>query len=422
MIRSSDRDRTHDGGVLLTGGTGFVGMEILTRFLERSERPVYAMLRARDEAAAAERLRHTMKSLFGNEDAYKGRVFAVPGDLEQPDLALASRARDALAERVSDVVHCAASVSFADSIEKARQTNVDGTRRMLELADVCRRRGGLDHFSYISTAYVAGMHPGEFDEDQLDVGQRFRNPYEQSKFEAERLVRAQAERLPIQIFRPSIVVGERTTGWTASFNVLYTPLKAFVRGALPALPARRSSPVDVVPVDYVADAVFELSGDPADGGRTYHLVAGPQATSVGRLIELSAAHLGRPEPVVIPPGVFRRVVYPLLTRSSRKRKRGLEGTKVFFPYFSMDVSYANTRARARLEPAGIRVPPIESYFGRLLDYAARSGWGRSPITRAEAWQALRNEGQAVPQSTASVTTGSAARAGEPPRGGAVRVT
>jgi thioester reductase-like protein len=392
MTHSIDRDRNHeDAGVLLTGATGFVGMEILTRFLERSDRPVYAMLRAGDEAAAAERLRHTLQSLFGSEDAFEGRVFPVPGDLERRDLALEPGEREELAERVSDIVHCAASVSFAEPIEKARQTNVEGTRRMLDLAELCRRRGGLDHFSYVSTAYVAGTHPGEFGEDQLDVGQHFRNPYEQSKFEAERLVRSREDRLPIQIFRPSIVVGERTTGWTASFNVLYAPLKAFDRGALPALPARRSSPVDVVPVDYVADAVFELSGDPVDGTRTYHLVAGPQATSVGRLIELSAAHLGKPEPMVIPPSVFRQIVYPLLTRSSRRRRQGLERTKVFFPYFSMDVSYANRRARDRLEPAGIRVPPIETYFGRLLDYAARAKWGRIPITRAEAWAQVARE-------------------------------
>ena len=122
---------------------------------------------------------------------------------------------------------------------------------------------------------MAGTHKGEFGEDQLDVGQRFRNPYEQSKFEAERLVRAADGRLPIQIFRPSIVVGERTTGWTPAFNVLYSPLKAFVRGSLPAVPARRSAPVDVVPVDYVADAVFELAGDPVE--RNQHLPPGGRA-------------------------------------------------------------------------------------------------------------------------------------------------
>jgi long-chain acyl-CoA synthetase len=372
------------GAVFLTGATGFVGMEILARYLERTDRHIYAAVRGRDRAEVEERLRNAVECMFGRPDAFADRLHAVPADIEAPRLGLSDSQREEIAERVSDIVHSAASVSFSLSLDRSREINVEGTRRMLGLARLCHRRGGLRRYAHISTAYVAGTHRGEFTEEQLDVGQEFRNPYEQSKFEAERLVRAQAGRLPIQIFRPSIVVGERTTGWTASFNVLYTPLKAFVRGSLPALPARRSSPVDVVPVDYVADAVFKLSNDPLEGSGTYHLVAGPHATSVGRLIELSAQHVGQPEPRVIPPGLFKSVVYPVLAGTSRRRRRGLQRTRVFFPYFAMDVSYGNANARRRLEPDGIAVPPIESYFGRLVDYADHAAWGRTPVSRAEA--------------------------------------
>ena len=377
-----------NGAVLLTGSTGFVGMEILARYLERTDRPVFATVRAAGEDEARARLRETVECLFGDADAYSDRLVALPADIERPRLGLDAATRDRIAEQVSDIVHSAASVSFTLPLDRSRQINVEGTRRMLEIAELCERRGGLDHFSYISTAYVAGTHRGRFGEDQLDVGQRFRNPYEQSKFEAERLVRGHGERLPIQILRPSIVVGERNTGWTPAFNVLYSPLKAFVRGSLPALPARRSAPVDVVPVDYVADAVFELAREPVNGASTYHLVAGEQATSVGRLIELSAQVVGQREPVVIPPGVFKRVVYPVLVRTSDRLRQGLERTRVFFPYFAMEVSYENGHARDRLEPAGIAVPPIESYFRNLVDYANRARWGREPVSRAEAQRVL----------------------------------
>jgi thioester reductase-like protein len=372
------------GAVLLTGSTGFVGMEILARYLERTDRPVIAPVRARDEAEATSRLRATAACLFGDEDAFADRLVALPADIEQPGLGLDQATRESVASQVTDIVHSAASVSFTLPLDRSREINVEGTRRMLELAELCEKRAGLEHFSYISTAYVAGTHKGEFGENQLDVGQGFRNPYEQSKFEAERLVRAADGRLPIQIFRPSIVVGERTTGWTPAFNVLYSPLKAFVRGSLPALPARRSAPVDVVPVDYVADAVFELAGDPVNGTSTYHLVAGPQATSVGRLIELSAEAVGQREPVVIPPGLFRRLMYPVLVRANARLRQGLEKTRVFFPYFAMEVSYENPQARSRLEPAGIEVPPIESYFEQLIDYANTAHWGRAPVSRAQA--------------------------------------
>ncbi len=371
------------GAVFITGATGFVGMELLARYLERTERPVYAAVRGRDRAEADARLREAVTCMVGDPDAYADRLVAVPADIERPGLGLSHADREELATRVTDIIHSAASVSFTLSLQRSREINVEGTRRMLELAELCRERGHLRRYVHISTAYVAGTHRGEFSEEQLDVGQSFRNPYEQSKFEAERLVRTHCD-LPVQIFRPSIVVGERATGWTASFNVLYTPLKAFVRGNLPALPARRSAPVDVVPVDYVADAVFKLSNDPHAGTGTYHLVAGAQATNVGRLIELSAQHVGQREPVVIPPAVFRRVVYPVLAGTSARRRRGLQRTRVFFPYFAMNVSYGNANARRDLEPEGIEVPPIESYFGRLVEYAERAQWGRVPVSRAQA--------------------------------------
>ena len=231
------------GDVLLTGATGFVGQELLARLLQRDDRRVHALVRAEDDRGAAARLPE------------HERLSAWAADIERPGLGLSARDVDALSERVSTVIHCAASVSFSLGLEESRRVNVEGTGRMADLAERCAARGGLERFSYVSTAYVAGAHRGAFDEDSLDVGQDFRNPYEQSKFEAEGLLRERAAALPLQVLRPSIVVGDSRTGWTSSFNVLYPPLRAFARGAIPALPARRRSPVDVVPVDYVADSV-----------------------------------------------------------------------------------------------------------------------------------------------------------------------
>jgi hypothetical protein len=153
------------------------------------------------------------------------------------------------------------------------------------------------------------------------------------------------------------------------------------------MPARPGSPVDVVPVDYVADAGFELASREADGDddETYHLVAGERATTVGRLIELSKDYFARRPPLVLPPQLYERLVHPLLVRLSDGRsRRVLEQMSFFFPYFSMRVIYRDRRARSRLEPVGIRVPPIERYYARLLDYAFRAEWGRVPIGRSEA--------------------------------------
>ena len=119
------------------------------------------------------------------------------------------------------------------------RSTCEGTRRVLEFAERCQARGGLRRLSHISTAYVAGEHAGCFSEDDLDVGQRFRNAYEQSKFEAERLVagcaRAAADHGRCARASSS---GSATAAGRASFNVLYWPLRAFSRGTYLALPAR----------------------------------------------------------------------------------------------------------------------------------------------------------------------------------------
>jgi thioester reductase-like protein len=336
------------GAVLLTGATGFVGREILSRFLERGDRHVFALVRAANDTDAAERLPD------------HPRLTPVAGDIEQHELGLSRESSERLRDEVATVVHCAASVSFDMPLDESRRVNVEGTRRMLRFARGCPR---LERFSYVSTAYVAGEPGRTFREDELAIGQRFRNAYEQSKFEAELALRDEGGDLPLQILRPSIVVGDSTTGRTTAFNVLYGPLKAYARGAIPAIPARRDAPVDIVPVDYVADRVHELASGGPNG--TFHLVAGRNATTVGRLLEMSSEELGRSEPTVLPPRLYRRWVHPWL----RRKYRGLRRMEVYFPYFAMRVRFDDRR----LGPG----PPVESYFHRLVRYAQRVGWGRS---------------------------------------------
>jgi thioester reductase-like protein len=374
--------RINGRGVLLTGGTGFLGGEVLVRLLERDERPIYVLVRGSSEQEAQLRLRHLVEALLGETGRLDDRAVAVAGDITRPGLGMDASRRDWLAERVARIIHCAASVSFTLGLEESRAINVEGTRRMIELGQLCARRGELDAFVHVSTAYVAGTHPGRFGEDELDVGQDFRNPYERSKFEAEQLVRGRASALPVQVVRPSIVVGDSVSGWTPTFNVLYAPLRAFARGAYPVIPARRSSPVDIVPVDYVADGILALAGRT---GTTHHLTAGERASSVQELIELASGYVGKPAPRVVPPTLYRSAIHPILVRTgSERRRRALRRSEVFFPYFAMRARYDNTRAREALAPLGIEPPPLRAYFHRLMDFARAAEWGRRPRARREA--------------------------------------
>ncbi len=371
-------------GLLLTGATGFVGMELLARYLERTDRDVYALVRGADDRDARTRLEGTLERVFGAGHPYGERVRAVRGDITRLGLGLGRRRRDALAERVSEVVHAAASVSFGLGLDASREINVEGTRRVLELARRCEARGGLRRFTYVSTAYVAGEHAGCFSEDDLDVGQSFHNAYERSKFEAERLLMGWRTQMPVTVARPSIIVGERESGWTASFNVLYWPLRAFSRGAYVALPARADAPVDVVPVDYVADAIFALSRAPEAEGITFHLTASEHAASVGELVELASAFFERDAPRLIDPTLYRRVLHPLLLRTARDERfrQMLSSSEVFFPYFAARARYDNRRARVALGTAGISPAPLRDYFDRLVEFALAADWGRREIPRA----------------------------------------
>jgi thioester reductase-like protein len=361
--------------ILLTGATGFVGMTVLARLLADG-REVHCLVRAADDEEADARLRAVLARV---QAPATGRAVAIAGDITSPQLGLSDAGHERMAQRVGSVIHSAASVSFDLPIEEARAINVQGTQRMLDLAG---KVPDLERFTYVSTAYVAGDRRGTVYEDDHRAG-RFRNSYERSKHEAEARVRSSG--LPWTVARPSIVVGERETGWTASFNVLYAPLRALGAGAYPVIPARRRAPLDVVPIDYVADAVVALSAHPEAVAGTFHLTAGEHASTIGEVGEMAVEGLDQHPPRLVPPRIYRRVVHPIIVRRvTPSTRRLLERSQVYFPYFAMRQHFDVARSQALLEPLGIAPSPLREYFGRLMEFARAARWGRRPLDRAEA--------------------------------------
>jgi long-chain acyl-CoA synthetase len=357
--------------VFLTGATGFLGMEVLARLLESDSREIIAPVRAADTPAAEARIDGVLRRLWreGGPPEYRERIRAVPADLTRPGLGLSAAGRATVADRAGTVLHCAASISFDLPLDEARRINVDGTRQVMALAREARERGSLQRFIHVSTAYVCGDRRGPFGEDDLDVGQSFRNTYEQTKNESEAIV-AEAEDLSPAIARPSIVMGESTTGWTPAFNVLYWPLRAFARGLFEVVPTRADGRVDIVPADYVADALVHLIDSPATG--VLNLVSGEEAATIDQLAELACAHFERPRPPFVEPGTG--------TGTEATDEHGA----VYFPYFDMDVVFDDARAREVLGAAGIRAPKLGDYFPTLMRYAERARWGKRELTREEA--------------------------------------
>jgi long-chain acyl-CoA synthetase len=349
--------------IVLTGATGFLGMQVLDRILEQSDRQVLALVRASDAVSAQRRVAQTLEGLYGRPDRHAGRVRAVAADLAAPACGLDPEAWSRLARSCGAVVHCAASVSFGLELGEARAINVGGSRQMLALARRARAEGVAERFVHVSTAYVAGDTSGDFLESQRDAGQGFRNTYERTKLEAELAIADALDELAGVIVRPSIVVGERATGWTSAFNVIYPPLRAFVTGAIDVVPGRPDGIVDIVPSDYVADAIAHLLLRRTDVRGALHLVAGESATTMRELAGLAAARAGRAVPPFGP---------------------APENFGALAPYFDVHARFDDARARAVLAPAGIAPGRIADYFDALVDYAQRARWGRAPLSRAAA--------------------------------------
>jgi thioester reductase-like protein len=348
----------NDGPILLTGATGFLGMELLVRLLERTDRDVIALVRAPDDAAADKRIHHVLETLFPPDLVPHGRVRAVAADLEAPRMGLTPSGSKRLAAEIETVVHSAASVEFTLPIEQARAINVGGTREVLALA---AQAPNLERVVHVSTAYVAGDRSGTYHEHEADIGQRPRNTYEQTKLEAERLVTASA--LPAAILRPSIIVGDSRTGWTPAFNVVYWPIQAFARGLLPCLPGDPDARADIVPIDAVADALHDLTVGIRRTG-TYHVVAGAEAITAAALVALVADAFGQDRPAFVAPGTAPEVE---------------DFAGAYLPYFRVRGTFDATLGNS----LGFKPPALETYFAALMRYATAARWGKRPRARWE---------------------------------------
>ena len=352
--------------VLLTGATGFLGMELLARLIERGDTDVVCLIRAPTASAAAERLATVFGRLYEELPESAERVTAVAGDVSADDLGLDVRDREALIAKVTSVVHCAASISFDLTLEEARQVNTGGAIRMLELSRAIAASGRLRRHLHVSTAYVAGRYRGLFRETDLDLGQGFRNTYEHSKFDGEQAIGAAVGELPLVIARPSIIVGDSRSGWTSAFNVIYWPMRAFSRGLMDEVAIDPDGLADIVPIDYVADGLMALLDAESVSG-TVALVAGDAAPTNAELIELACRQFGREPPRIVADPASR-----------------LQETDLYVPYFGIGATLDDSRARELLGPLGLAAPPLGDYFGTLIDYAERARWGKRQITREAA--------------------------------------
>jgi long-chain acyl-CoA synthetase len=363
----------NDELILVTGSTGFLGMQLVHELLVRHPQARLALLiRDREGETGQQRA----EAFVPAEDRARVRVYS--GDVSRPKCGLAEADYQQLAAETTRVIHSAATVRFDHTLQEARAINVEGTRRILDFAGSAR---GLKSFAYVGTAYVAGERNDLIREDELAVGQGYRNTYEQTKAEAEALVRSRLSSMPGVILRPSIIVGDSRTGVTSSFKMMYWPLKIYVRRLWRTVPGYPDAVLDIVPVDYVAAATERLLFDEAAFGSTVHLCAGPRGSAtIDEVAHRAAEYFDGPKPRYVDPGFFFALIRPILFLALwGPKRRVLVSGRAYRDYFSMKMQFDTTNAERLLEPYGVRPPLVMDYLDKLFQYCVESDWGRKPV-------------------------------------------
>jgi thioester reductase-like protein len=335
--------------VLLTGFPGFIGRRLAKRLVDDGA-GVIALVEPRMAGAARE------AAMDGLE--------VLEGDITERHLGLGDDDWDRLRKEVRSVFHLAAVYDLAVPFEIAVKVNVDGTGNVLDLCLECEN---LERLNYVSTAYVAGDRTGVVYEHELVLGQGFKNHYESTKFQAEVWVRGVIDRVPTTIYRPAIVVGDSETGETQKFDGPYYMLRVVALGERRQLPipqfGRAEAPFNVVPVDFVVDALMAASAEDEALGQTLHLVDPEPVTAAELLSILSREYADREPSYRLPAALVANML-----RSAAVRKAFGGAPRESIIYLNHPVRFDTRRTRHVLERAGLRVPRFEEYAGPMVRY------------------------------------------------------
>lgn len=359
-------------GIFLTGSTGLLGQYLL-RDLLLTDNQVTVLVRDSRKARAADRIGQIIAFWSDRLHRKLPSPTVLIGHLGDVGLNISRADRRWIGQNCRSVIHAAANLTFHENSDgEPWRTNVRGTQYLLALC----QEVGLADIHHVSTAFICGRRTGAIAEDELDKDQSFHNAYEESKFQAEQLIR----RFPgvkATIYRPAIIVGDTDTGYTSTFTGLYRFLEVGVRlaalnsaGDSSSLPLRLTltgdEPWNLVPVDWVSRAIVEITGKPHCHGRTFHLVSrSPVATRLIRDIGAEILKIAGVE-FAGPDGV---------ENASRLEQVFLEGIQEYWPYLggTPEFSDLNTwEALPDLPPPTVDRPFLE----RLIRFAAVNRWGR----------------------------------------------
>jgi nucleoside-diphosphate-sugar epimerase len=345
--------------VFITGFPGFIATRLVKRMAAEGARFIL-LVHPMFLATAAEELAEIAAEVGADPSNFR----VVKGDITKPDLGLSTSELEHARQETSTVFHLAAIYDLAVACDVASHVNVEGT---LNVNLFVKSVENLRRYHYVSTCYVAGKREGVIMENELHHDTGFRNHYEETKYLAELEVDALKSELPITIHRPAVVCGDSVTGETAKYDGIYYLIHYLRKwpGGLTLLNiGNREARLNLVPIDFVIDAMIALAKDDRAIGVTVQLADLAPLTTRELFDEISKVIGGRNSLATVPAGI----VYPVLRLPLAPKITGLPHSAV--PYFFLEQTFDTTRACELLEPHGIRCPRFPDYVGALVNFVA----------------------------------------------------
>jgi len=251
--------------IFLTGSTGFVGSYLLIKLLNLNYKVI--VLARPKEKTPQERIYDIIK-FWDKELVNKLKNLTIfKGDITLNNLGLDKISKKILISNTDEIFHCAATTKFNLPLEEIRKINTEGTKNVLDIALECKNLKKINH---ISTAFVSGNYKGIFKETDLDLKQGFDTTYEQSKFEAEKLVEKYRKKIWIDVFRPPLIIGDSKTGKTTTFqNAFYQVMHYWSLELFDIFPAKGIN-VNLIPIDVLIEAILKINENSEIKNQTYH--------------------------------------------------------------------------------------------------------------------------------------------------------
>jgi NAD(P)-dependent dehydrogenase (short-subunit alcohol dehydrogenase family) len=355
----------------VTGGTGFIGHNLINLLLKRRGK-VYVLVRK----SSIERLEQ-LKSRWGS--AAK-KIVPVTGDLTRPYLGIPPAMRKKLEGKIDHVFHLAAIYDLSADAASQEVANIKGTQHAVRFAEAVKAK----RFHHVSSIAAAGLYPGTFSEDMFEEATGLDNPYFRTKHDSEGLVRQKCK-IPWRIYRPGIVVGDSETGEIDKIDGPYYFFKLIqkMRRAMPSwMPTigLEGGRLNIVPVDYVVKAMDHLAHLPRQDGKCFHLTD-PRPKRIGEVLNLFAQAAHAPQMSMrvdarlfnYIPGMIKQglMMLPPVRRIYREVLKDLGMPADVLKFINYPTKFDSRETQKLLKGSGITVPPLDDYAWRLWDYWER---------------------------------------------------